>query len=156
MHTPTVNRRGFSPHSLSTDYALLMSFYDIINTLCECIKLRISYSLYLLNAISMQKVCKYQHFCKESILCHKFYHIFDKKSMHKTNIFYSKTNILVLQIRQCFCIYISIDVSFTLHLLTELYEFDKIFLKVGTFYILLCRYLLENTILGKEVNEKWI
>ena len=76
--------------------------------------------------------------------------------MHKTNIFYSKTNILVLQIRQCFCIYISVDVSFTLHLLTELYEFDKIFLKVGTFYMLLCRYLLENTILGKEVNEKWI
>ena len=76
--------------------------------------------------------------------------------MHKTNIFYSKTNILVLQIRQCFCIYISVDVSFTLHLLTELYEFDKIFLKLGTFYIYLCRYLLENTIFGKEVNEKWI
>ena len=76
--------------------------------------------------------------------------------MHKTNIFYSETNILVLQIRQCFCIDISIDVSFTLHLLTELYEFDKIFLKLGTFYIYLCRYYIENTILGKEVNEKWI
>ena len=76
--------------------------------------------------------------------------------MHKTNIFYSKTNILVLQIRQCFCIYISVDVSFTLHLLTELYEFDKIFLKAGTFYIYYCRYYIENTTLGKEVNEKWI
>ena len=27
-----------------------------------------------------------------------------------------------------------------LHLLTELYEFDKIFLKIGTIYIYLCRY----------------
>ena len=96
MHTPTVNRRGFSPHSLSTDYALLMSFYDIINTLCECIKLRISYSLHFLNAISMQKVCRYYHLCKESILCFIFYHFFDKKSIHKTNNFYKKTNILVL------------------------------------------------------------
>lgn len=43
-----------------------------------------------------------------------------------------------------------------LHLLTELYEFDKIFLKTGTIYIYLCRYYIENAILGKEVNEKWI
>ena len=59
MHTPTVNRRGFSPHSLYTDYASLMSLYSITDTLCECIKLRLSYSLYFLNAISMQKVCRY-------------------------------------------------------------------------------------------------
>lgn len=54
MHTPTVNRRGFSPHSLSTSYASQIGFYSITDTLCECIKLRISYSLKFLNAISMQ------------------------------------------------------------------------------------------------------
>ena len=31
-------RRGFSPHSLSSDYALRMSICSITNTLCECIK----------------------------------------------------------------------------------------------------------------------
>ena len=33
----------------------------------------------------MQKVCRYYLFRKESILCFKFYHKSDKKSIHKTN-----------------------------------------------------------------------
>ena len=38
-HTPTVSRRGFTPHSLSTDYILTYpAFYNVTDTLCDDIK----------------------------------------------------------------------------------------------------------------------
>ena len=38
-HTPTVSRRGFTPHSLSTDYTLTYpAFYNVTDTLCDDIK----------------------------------------------------------------------------------------------------------------------
>ena len=41
-HTPTVNRRGFSPHSLYTDYIF---FCNIADTLCEYIILYYHYTI---------------------------------------------------------------------------------------------------------------
>lgn len=39
MHTPTELRRGFAPHSLSTDYALPCGFCGITDTLCDDVQL---------------------------------------------------------------------------------------------------------------------
>ena len=47
-----------------------------------------------------------------------------------------------------FYAYIRFHISFTLHLLTMILSFDKIFLKAGTFYIYYCRYYKACEIYG--------
>ena len=76
MHTPTVLRWGFSPHSLSTDYALTsLAFCGITDTLCDDIKFYVLI-LYLffakVNQQNKQKHIKNKPKIKSSLLSLKY------------------------------------------------------------------------------------
>ena len=72
MHTPTVLRWGFSPHSLFTDYTLTrLVFYSIVVTLCDDIKFSlVHYTIFFYKNqyIKQLKICKKQTFTKYELI----------------------------------------------------------------------------------------